>query len=136
MGLTVPTVVLAVAVVTVWSPAALRAIKRPGTERRGEDWFIVGVVAGFIGATLDNIYWAFPWTATFLESPLGWKLTSAGVFFNVFFRQGLGIVAGYCHLKAYAVDHTPKRRALAILLGGSSLLGGCYSSALLLLKWL
>lgn len=135
LAMTLPTIILAVAVVVVWSPAALRAVTKPAKEREGEDWFIVGVVAGFVGGTMDNLYWALPWTATFLESPLGWKLTMTGVFFNIFFRQGLGIVAAYCHLRAYgASGHSKARLLLAVLLGGSCVLGGIYSSVLLLLK--
>ena len=46
LAMTFPTIVLAVAVVVVWSPAAMRAIQKKSDDRQGEDWFIVGVVAG------------------------------------------------------------------------------------------
>jgi len=135
LGLTVPTVVLALAVVAAWGPASIRAFKRGAANRRGEDWFILGVVSGFIGATMDNIYWAFPWTATFLEHRLGHELTMLGVFFNIVSRQGLGIVAAFCHMKAYEKSSpTRGRLLLAILLGGSWLVGASFSCLLMVIK--
>ena len=42
-----------------------------------------------------------PWSASFIgESAIFGHLTEFGVYFNVFFRQGLGIFAAYCHIKA------------------------------------
>ena len=58
-------------------------------------------MGGFAGSAVDNAYWFLPWSASFIgESAIFGQLTEFGVYFNVFFRQGLGIFAAYCHIKA------------------------------------
>jgi hypothetical protein len=97
--MTVPTVILAFAVVYLWLPAARAAANTP--ERDANQWFILGVVGGFIGAAMDNLYWFLPWSASFVgETKAFEELTSLGVYFNVIFRQGLGIFAAWCHIRA------------------------------------
>lgn len=92
--MTMPTLILAAIVVKVWG----KSVKvKPESSH---DWFILGVVSGFSGAFLDNLYWLIPWTASFLDLKVSNDLIMYGVFFNIFFRQGLGIFAAYCHLKA------------------------------------
>ena len=65
LALTFPTVVLAFAVIYMWLPSARIAWKK--TDKTGQDWFVMGVAIGFIGAVLDNIYWFMPWTAAYLS---------------------------------------------------------------------
>ena len=97
--MTIPTVLLAAAVVYLWLPAARAALKED--SRDAHQWFILGVVGGFLGSAIDNSYWFMPWTASFMgETAVFGQLTDFGVYFNVFFRQGLGIFAAYCHIKA------------------------------------
>ena len=97
--MTIPTVLLAISVVYLWLPAARAALK--ADNRDAHQWFILGVVGGFLGAAIDNLYWFMPWTASFMgETAIFSQLTDFGVYFNVFFRQGLGIFAAYCHIKA------------------------------------
>ena len=97
--MTIPTVLLAISVVYLWLPAARAALK--ADSRDAHQWFILGVVGGFLGSAIDNLYWFMPWTASFMgESAIFSQLTDFGVYFNVFFRQGLGIFAAYCHIKA------------------------------------
>ena len=97
--MTIPTVLLAISVVYLWLPAARAALK--ADSRDAHQWFILGVVGGFLGSAIDNLYWFMPWTASFMgESAIFSQLTDSGVYFNVFFRQGLGIFAAYCHIKA------------------------------------
>ena len=97
--MTIPTVLLAAAVVYLWLPAARAALKED--SRDAHQWFILGVVGGFIGSAIDNSYWFMPWTASFMgETAIFGQLTEFGVYFNVFFRQGLGIFAAFCHIKA------------------------------------
>ena len=97
--MTIPTVLLAAAVVYLWLPAARAALK--SDSRDAHQWFILGVVGGFIGSAIDNLYWFMPWTASFIgETAIFSQLTEFGVYFNVFFRQGLGIFAAFCHIKA------------------------------------
>jgi len=97
--MTIPTVLLAISVVYLWLPAARAALK--ADSRDAHQWFILGVVGGFLGSAIDNLYWFMPWTASFMgETAIFSQLTDFGVYFNVFFRQGLGIFAAYCHIKA------------------------------------
>jgi hypothetical protein len=99
LTMTIPTVVLAIAVVYLWFPAARAALKADRKDAR--QWFILGVVFGFIGSAIDNVYWFMPWSASFMgESDLFRQLTDIGVFFNIILRQGFGIAAAYCHIKA------------------------------------
>jgi hypothetical protein len=132
LGMTFPTIVLALSVIYTWFPSARRAVKTDNPQ--AQDWFIVGVVAGFIGSALDNIYWFFPWSAAFLDHPAFVTLTNLGVFFNIFFRQGLGIVAAYCHLKAAEKTDSLKMKLVNNLLLASNLLGLSYTVFLILTK--
>lgn len=130
LGLTFPTVVLAFAVVYMWMPSARNAWLNTG--KTGQDWFVMGVAIGFIGAALDNIYWFMPWTASFIGDPAFQTLTNAGVFFNIFFRQGLGIAAAYCHLRAAEVSSTKPLKIVNTLLIASHLVGFGYAMLLIL----
>jgi hypothetical protein len=130
LGMTIPTVVLAIAVVHLWLPSAKEAWKQE--SKSGHDWFIMGVVAGFCGSALDNIYWFLPWTAAFLDHAAFVDLTNLGVFFNIFFRQGLGIVAAFCHLRAAELSVWPKLKFLNSVLVSSYLLGIAYAIILVI----
>ena len=130
LGMTFPTVVLALAVVYTWTPSARQAILK--TNRGAHDWFIVGVVIGFVGSLFDNIYWFIPWTASFIGHESFHSLTNAGVFFNVFFRQGCGVAAAFCHLKAAEWSETTSSRFVNRLLVASYLVGFAYSTILIL----
>lgn len=121
LGATVPTVALAIAVVYRWGVPALAAFQK--VKRSAEDWFIIGVAAGFCGAVLDNLYWAIPWTLDYMDHPSSGAWMSSGVYFNIFFRQGLGIYAGYCHVKASEVALSSKDRWLNRLMAGAVCLG-------------
>jgi hypothetical protein len=130
LGMTFPTVILAMAVVYTWLPSARDAIR--SNSITAQDWFIVGVVAGFTGSILDNIYWFFPWTASYLGHESFQTLTNAGVFFNIIFRQGLGIIAAYCHLRAAELSSNRKIKGINTLLFTSHLIGVGYSLMLIL----
>jgi hypothetical protein len=130
LGMTFPTVILAVAVVYTWLPSAREAIRN--NNATAQDWFIVGVVFGFTGSILDNMYWFLPWTASYLGHESFQPLTSTGVFFNIFFRQGIGIIAAYCHLKAAELSSSQKIKAINTLLFASSLIGIGYSLMLII----
>jgi hypothetical protein len=130
LGMTFPTVVLAGAVVYMWFPAARIAWSKE--NKTGQDWFIVGVTVGFIGAMLDNIYWFIPWSASYIGHPSFAELTNAGVFFNVFFRQGLGMLAAYCHLRAAENAERKRIRWVNSTLLASNLAGVAYAALLIL----
>lgn len=130
LGLTFPTVVLAFAVIYTWLPSARDAWRN--TDKTGKDWFLLGVAIGFVGASLDNIYWFMPWTAAYMGHDAFQTLTNAGVFFNIFFRQGLGIAAAYCHLKAAEVSSAKQLKIVNSLLIASHLVGFAYAMLLIL----
>jgi hypothetical protein len=108
----------------MWLPSARSAWQK--TEKSGKDWFVIGVAIGFVGAALDNIYWFLPWTAAYLGDPAFQALTNLGVFFNIFFRQGLGICAAYCHLRAAEKSTTNSIQVVNALLVSSHLIGLVY----------
>ena len=123
--MTIPTVLLAVSVVYLWLPAARAALK--ADSRDAHQWFILGVVGGFIGSAVDNLYWFMPWTASFMgESAIFAKLTEFGVYFNVFFRQGLGIFAAYCHIKAAEMSSIKQVQIINRLMVASYFIGISY----------
>ena len=140
LGLTVPTVIMAAAVVYIWGPVAWASLRRNGMDARA--WFIVGVAFGFAGETMDNLYWSAPWTAAFLDHPSFPALTEAGVFPNIIFRQGLGCFAAYCHLRAASQSELPShypglgRRYMFAnwILAVTFVAGAAWASLLMLLK--
>lgn len=121
LGMTVPTIVTAVFVITRWGKAMRRALSR---DRISEDgWLIIGVVVSFIGSALDNLYWSLPWGASFLGLSIAPGLHESGVFFNIFFRQGCGIAAAYCHLRAADLSPTVHGKQCDSILAYSSMAG-------------
>jgi len=123
--MTIPTVMLAAAVVYLWLPAARAALK--SDSRDAHQWFILGVVGGFIGSAIDNLYWFMPWTASFIgETAIFSQLTEFGVYFNVFFRQGLGIFAAFCHIKAAEMSSLRNVQIINRLLVASYFVGISY----------
>ena len=133
LGMTFPTVILSIVVISTWLPSARKSIKNG--KPLSQDWFIVGVVAGFIGSTLDNIYWFFPWTASYLNQDESFsKMLHQGVFFNIFFRQGLGIIAAYCHLKAAELSDNIRMKSVNKILFAANMAGLTYTILLVLSK--
>jgi len=131
LGLTFPTAFLAGAVIWVWGRTLWLKGKKPSASR---DYFILGVVLGFLGSFLDNAYWFVPWSASFLGLSITEDLINAGVFFNIFFRQGAGIAAAWCHLRAAELADEVHGRWLNRLLVISSVAGVAYS-ILIMIAW-
>lgn len=129
LSLTIPTVVSGVVVVKAWGPPAWAALRSGQLTAQG--WFVLGVAAGFVGAVLDNLYWALPWTASFLELEAADALMARGVYFNVFSRQILGTFAAYCHLKA-AEEHDSIRAGAANQILAYSHVAAVIAAALLI----
>lgn len=125
LAMTIPTVMLGLGVVYLWGGAAIKSLKDKTLDSHG--WFILGVVVSFVGSVLDNLYWAIPWTSSFIGSDNTSFLMSIGVYFNIFFRQGAGIFAAYCHLKAADLSSTTPSRIANRLLAISNILavGAC-----------
>lgn len=129
LSLTIPTLISATVVLWAWGPPAWCAIRSGHMTAQG--WFVVGVASGFLGALLDNAYWAIPWTCSFLqlESTDAWM--ARGVYFNVFSRQALGTFAAYCHLKA-AEEHESVRAGTANSILAYSHVAAAATAALLM----
>jgi hypothetical protein len=102
--LTAATIILCFMVVFHWRRAAKKIIlsKQKWTA---EHWFIMGVTIGFVGELIDNFYWFWPWTAKLLDDPIHIDLMNLGVFFNIPFRQVLGSVAAFCHIRSAYLYH-------------------------------
>ena len=127
--MSVPTIVLALVVVYLWGPTAVRSLR--ASTKTGQDWFIVGVALGFIGSALDNSYWVIPWTMDYLGHPQSMDYMYQGAYFNIFFRQGLGMAAAFCHIKAARMSGVAKSWRLNILLASANFAGLAYGLALL-----
>ncbi len=124
LGLTVTFLTLCVHLFATWGVAFKEALKSVGGYRwwkawkeheiwSAEQWLVVGIVTGFMGNALDNIYWGFVWGFKYFDSPLSDSLMEAGPLSNVLFRQGFGIWAVYCHLVA-AQKITSKKQEIPI----------------------
>lgn len=70
------------------------------SDLSAEGWLVVGIVFGFTGNALDNIYWGVTWGAALFHLPTHELLFDGGPLANLLFRQGFGIWALYCHLRA------------------------------------
>lgn len=124
------TVGLALLVLKLWGKQALRILKT-GPEN-SNDWFIIGVFFGFIGQVLDNSYWFVPWSLAYIEHPTTSVWIKSGVWFNIIFRQTMGSLAAYCHVKSYVV-HADTGMSLAKFLIYTSLVATIYIIVLSLL---
>ena len=138
LWLTWPSVVLSSMVVALWSGQLWRLIRKP--HKTSSDLFILGVVVGFAGEVLDSVYWAIPWTASFLDRPETSYLVSIGVYFNVIFRQSFTLVAASLHVRSYCL-HCAEKGEPGNILGiyrftalGSAILGAGYVYILNLIK--
>lgn len=121
LGLTIPTITLAIAVVYMWVPAAkdnlLKSTKDP------EDWFIVGVCAGFLGASIHGLYWFTYWLLDYFSISYTTTLREYGPIMNIISRQGLGMFAAYCHIRAAILTKKRNTRVINHLLVTSHLTG-------------
>ncbi len=130
-GLTVVTIALSSAVVYYWFESTKNIIQKK-KKLNSENWFILGVFFGFLGETLDNLYWLLPWTSAFLVLPETEALMNFGVFVNIPVRQGLGTFAAYCHIRAAIKYHNRESEKANKILHYASLGGIAYSSALII----
>ena len=98
LGLTVPGVVLSLLVIRRWAKATVASARKP--VRGSSDWLLIGVTLSFCGGALDSLYWAIPWTLSYLNLGLAKPFFLWGAVANIFFRQLADILAAYCHLRA------------------------------------
>lgn len=99
LWLTWPSVVLSAMVVFLWAGSCWRIIWK--RDKTSSELFILGVAVGFTGEVLDSLYWAIPWTYSFLGDPKSSYLVSIGVYFNVIFRQAFTLAAASLHVRSY-----------------------------------
>lgn len=115
LGLTAPAVILGVLVAWAFLSRAMEGFRN--TSRTAIEWFAMGIVIGFAGSALDNIYWSFPWAFSFLGTGWADAFFNFGVYPNIIFRQSCGIAAAYCHLRCavHYVNDTPDVSELYML---------------------
>ena len=123
LGLTIPTIILSLAVVRAWGPRVWFAIRHG--QMTEAQWLILGVSISFVGAFMDNLYWSIPWTLHFIDSEQADTFFLMGVHFNIFFRQSTGILAALCHLRSFYAGRSGYR-SLSFLLLLSHLAGVAY----------
>lgn len=93
--------------ILVWGKMA-KEILATKTEYK---WLVFGALTFFIGHFGDISYWAFPWSADFIKHVFKDTLFANGLYFNLAFRQGMGMVSVLCHYKAamMTTDSVTKR---------------------------
>ena len=131
LGLTVTFLLYYRKLYITWSDSFLSTIGtvdwvRPWrSQLTAEGWLVIGIVFGFTGNTLDNIYWGVTWCAALFHQPTHEHLFTGGPLANLIFRQGFGIWALYCHLRAAkqiteTQDYLPNK---SYFLGGFATMG-------------
>ncbi len=100
-GVTLFTILMGFSVLLYWRKATAKAITQ-NEALSSEQWLILGVTFGFIGQVLDNMYWLITWSVEFIQpqSELSIWLFDNGMLFNLPFRQILGSLAAFFHVKA------------------------------------
>lgn len=98
LALTPMSILASAGVVALWWQSGKRALIR--SDRRDLDWFIIGVMIGFAGNLVDNLYWGLAWTLHYLHNDSWHFWFDNGVYSNVVFRQTATALAAVCHIKA------------------------------------
>lgn len=115
--LTPLTIVGCVGVAIFYFRSATRALVEP--EKTEMHWLLMGIFIGFLGSSVDNLYWGLAWTAEYLKHPIKEDLFHYGVMSNLPFRQLTTLAAAYCHIRA-AIE-TDSRLFRFTLYGGWAL---------------
>ena len=98
LALTPMTILASAGVVALWWQSGKRALIR--SDRRDLDWFILGVLIGFIGSLMDNLYWGIGWAMNYTQHSAWQHWLDTGVYNNIAFRQVSTALAAVCHIKA------------------------------------
>jgi len=102
LALTPATLLASVYVVLLWRRSALKALA--AKEKTSVHWLILGVAVGFVGAVFDNAYWGFAWSAEHYSHQSTEYWFKYGVYSNAPFRQGLSLLAAFCHIRSAYVS--------------------------------
>lgn len=135
LAFTLPFLALSIIVIFEATPVARKAKKYTPIW-----WMTWGICIGFAGNFVDNLYWGFPWTFSYLENSVSQVLNRNGVYPNLIFRQGFGIVAAYCHIRAFvapdkvAANTNRLIRFVHYIMIASLLIGQAYVVTLYLIK--
>lgn len=134
ISLTAVFIVACCLLLNIWGPLVLSAFRAVGwrfwrawQKWDADEWLGVGIVIGFGGNILDNIYWGITWLTVQYDLPQEDFFMGNGPLANIFFRQIIGIIAVYCHIHAAKMIHDagmefPTRRLLMFGLGLTILL--------------
>lgn len=132
---TVPTIVLSLMVVHLFFSEAWKSV-RTRIKRKSIEWFALGIVIGFAGSVLDNLFWSIPWTCHYLGLTITSSLIEVGPVFNIPFRQIAGTAAAYCHVRSAYEQFSASRqqvRWLNYVLVASLMVGIAMSIGLVVL---
>ena len=130
-GLSVAVIILSVVVVLMWRKPAIKVISDKAKDP--QSWFIIGVFFGFLGESLDSLYWLIVWTMHYYDHDLTPRLMSAGVSVNIVTRQAFGIIAAYCHIRSALQYNSGKSIKADKLMAAAASAGLLYSIAMILL---
>lgn len=130
LSLTFPALFFCILVIMVWGKDSVNSLFK---DKSPSDWLIIGVLLGFIGFFIDNLYWGVWWSLDYFSiySDLKELLIKYGILVNIMFRQVLVIAAGYCHIKAFL---GMKKKDFPIYLWVYSLLAGLIYAVVLFLS--
>ena len=112
LALTPLAILASLGVIVLWARSGRDALLQ--RDRVDRDYFILGVMIGFIGSLMDSIYWGIGWTLKYTSHP-GWDdWLDEGALNNLIFRQGATALAAICHIKAGLVAESVLLRSLYI----------------------
>lgn len=121
-------------VISHWGKSSFIGMRANDTAPR--DWLILGIVIGFAGGFIDNVYWGIAWHLSYTGHPSSQWWFDHGSVCNVFARQGAGILSGFCHIfSAYMSVKSPaKSKVKAVMMACVGL--GLIYAVVLLRGWL
>jgi hypothetical protein len=121
LGMVFPTVILGSIVLITWYPSAIKSFRK--IDKSADDWFILGVFAGFIGAIVYSLYWFIFWLSNYMNLSIVDALGENGVIVNICSRQIMGMLAAYCFIKASELSYDRGSRSVNRLVISCNLVG-------------
>lgn len=125
--ISVPTIFFSIAVVIIWRKEAVKFLKN---KDDATSWLILGIWISFLGFTLDNLYWDLAWTYGYIYPEKTNLFFIYGSFPNIFFRQLMGLLGGYCHIKAYIIQRNTDDYRIPVLFALGTIVGLTYVTCL------
>jgi len=100
IGLTLPLLFFCVLVLKHYHGTFQHVFTFEWKQARPRDWIAAGIFIGALGELLDGGYWLLAWTADFYALPIAASLMKWGVVANLPFREGMGFLWAYGHIRA------------------------------------